>query len=336
MEPEISRGIEIALIKYAFARIMSVSDPIRNSVVETSHSTWRLGHTIECARLPKPDDRSAIASWKDGDNFYILRLAKSEQLPDATPANSCEVRLIHEGGTLSAVWAIGNNAICKVHHWSPNTTSECDTIKFIQKMVPKVPVPEVINSWVDGDRSFLVLKRVPGITLRDAWETMSAVQQESILDEVVHMCDLLASVTSGRLQNVNGGPVLESYLAHSERNFLEPLSVYESKKYFIQESIRSNPEIEEKFHLYHADLGPGNIIVSNQKLSAIIDWESAGFYPRFWISTKPSVSRGLNFHPPIPGIAETEWRKRLRVKLEDSGYPRFAEWYMEWKNTNSR
>jgi hypothetical protein len=33
---------------------------------------------------------------------------------------------------------------------------------------PQVPVPEVIYSWVDGNRSFLVLKRVLGITLRDA------------------------------------------------------------------------------------------------------------------------------------------------------------------------
>lgn len=70
-----------------------------------------------------------------------------------------------------------------------------------------------------------MLKRVPGITLRDAWETMSATEQDSILDEVVHMYDILASITSDRLEDVHGGPVSEPYLAHSKRDSLEPLSV---------------------------------------------------------------------------------------------------------------
>jgi len=312
---------------------MSPSIPVRNSVVQVSHSTWRLGCTIECHQATEPDETCA-AAWKDGEYWYTLRLAKNEQQPDDTPANSNGVRLIHEGGTLSAVWAIGNNAICKVHHWSSDTTSESETIKFVQANTPHVPVPEVIHSWEDGNRSFLVLKRVEGITLRDAWETMSAAQQDSILNEVVHMCDTLATVTSDRLQNVYGGPALEPYLAHSNNDSLEPLNVFESKRYFFREDL-DNPEIGERFYLYHPDLGPGNIIVRDQKLSAIIDWESAGFYPRFWISTKPSVSPGLNFHPPISGVHEGEWRKRLRMKLEELGYPRFADWFMEWRRTKS-
>lgn len=139
----------------------------------------------------------------------------------------------------------------------------------------------------------------------------------------------------GATPGVCGGPVLEPYLAHSDRDSLEPLSVCESKRYFFRGILHPNPEIEERFHLYHPDLGPGNILVSNQR-SAIIDWESAGFYPHFWIATKPSVSRGLNFHPPISGIEETEWRKRLIQKLEERGYPRFPDWFMKWMMTKSR
>jgi serine/threonine protein kinase len=308
--------------------------------VQISPSTWCLGCTVQCDRVAEPDD-TCTAAWRDGEDWYTLRPvseqpAPSEKSPVATPADSHEVSLIHTGGTLSAVWAIGNNAICKVHHWSPDTTSESETIKFVQKMAPQVPIPKVITSWVDGERSFLVLKRVPGITLRDAWGTMSASQQDSILNEVVHCCEILASITSERLQDVSGGPVLEPYLAHSGKDSLEPLNVCESKEYFFRVDLHPNPEIKERFHLYHPDLGPGNILIYDQRLAAIIDWESAGFYPHFWISTKPSVSRGLDFCPPIPGIDETEWRKRLRMKLQDRGYPRFAEWFMEWRKSKSR
>jgi hypothetical protein len=176
---------------------------IQDSVVQISPSTWCLGCTVQCDRVAEPDD-TCTAAWRDGENWYTLRPvsdqpASSEKSLDATPADSHEVSLIHTGGTLSAAWAIGNNAICKVHHWSSDTTSESETIKSVQKMAPQVPIPEVITSWVDGERSFLVLKRVPGITLRDAWGTMSASQQDSILNEVVHFCEILASITSERL-----------------------------------------------------------------------------------------------------------------------------------------
>ena len=222
-------------------------------------------------RTAEPDDAYA-AAWKDGEDWYSLRHTTSKQVPEATSADS-PVRLIHEGGTLSAVWAIGNNAI---HPRTLIPLQRARPSKFVQEKAFQVPVPEVIYSWVDRNRSFLVLKRVPGITLRDAWGTMSVGEQDSTLDEVVHMCDVLASITSDRLENVHGGPVPEPYLAHSERDSLEPLSVFECESYFFRENLHPNPEIEERFHLYHPDLGPGNILLSNQKLS-IIDCECAGF-----------------------------------------------------------
>ena len=194
-----------------------------------------------------------------------------------------------------------------------------------------MPVSEVDYSWVDGDRSFLVLKRVPGIMLRDAWGTMSATERDKswmrLFLFAIYLL-LLLWIDSRMYIEVQCWSLT---LLPRKWDSLEPLDVRESKIYFFREGLHLNPEIEEQFHLYHPDLGPENILVHNKKLSAIIDWECAGFYPRFWISTKPSVSPGLNFYPPIPGVDEIEWRKRLRIKLEESGYPRFAKWFLEWR-----
>jgi hypothetical protein len=65
--------------------------------------------------------------------------------------------------------------------------------------------------------------------------------------------------------------VLEPYLSYSERDLLEPLSVSKSKKYFFLEGLYKNPTIKKRFYLYHPDLGPENIMIFNQKLSAIIN-----------------------------------------------------------------
>lgn len=265
-----------------------------------------------------------------------MRLVRSEKPNNALPSEPDAFSLVHEEGTQSAVWVVGNNAFCKVKSWTADMLLESKAIQFVQQTLPQVPVPGVIHNWVDNDRSLLLLKRVEGTTLRDAWQTMSIHQQEFILDEAVRLCNLFASVTSNRLRSVQCGPVLEPYLAHSGKDTLGPLTVCKSKRYFFREGLHPNPEIGSQFHFYHPDLGPGNIIVPNNRISAIIDWEGAGFYPRFWVSTKPSVSPGLDFYPPIPGVEDIEWGRKPRMKLEEQGYPRFAEWYMEWRKTKSR
>ena len=66
------------------------------------------------------------------------------------------------------------------------------------------------------------------------------------------------------------------------------------------------------------------------RVAGILDWEAAGYYPGFWIVTKPSVSPGLDFCPSVVGCKDFEWRKRLRIEFEKLGYPQAAEWFMKW------
>ena len=39
---------------------------------------------------------------------------------------------------------------------------------------------------------------------------------------------------------------------------------------------------EGQFYLTQGDLLPHNILVDGSKITAIIDWETAGYYPEFW------------------------------------------------------
>ncbi|OQE38048.1 hypothetical protein PENCOP_c009G06016 [Penicillium coprophilum] len=66
---------------------MAASVPIRNSAVQTSSSTWRLGCKIECDRIGEPDEPCAVAAWNDGDHRYTLRQIISEQPPIAMSEN---------------------------------------------------------------------------------------------------------------------------------------------------------------------------------------------------------------------------------------------------------
>lgn len=214
--------------------------------------------------------------------------------------------------------------------------SEDKTIAFVKKIAPQISTPEVIYTWTDHDRSYLILRRMEGSTLRDAWASLSLSQRHSVVKTIATHCDLLAQNTSQMLGSATGRPVLEPYLSPSNSGLLGLLTHKECERYFSAPSDGC-PTIGRDFHFYHPDLGPGNIMVSDDgRVAGILDWEAAGYYPAFWIATKPSVSPGLDFDPPIADLDDFEWRKCLRMELERWGYPQAAEWYMKWESSRQR
>ena len=247
--------------------------------------------------------------------------------------SSDELHLVHEGGSSSAVWAIGRQAFCKVKAWNSDMESEDNTISFVKKIAPQIPTPEVIYAWNDQDRSFLILRRIEGSTLRDAWVSLSPSQRDSAVRTIAIYCDLLAQNTSRLLKSVTGKPLLEPFLTPSGSGLLGSFTQEECMKYFSLSSAEG-PTLGGEFHFYHPDLGPGNIVVSDDgTVAGILDWEAAGYYPRFWIATKPSVSPGLDFDPPLAEFDDFEWRRCLKMELEVWGYPQASGWYMKWRTS---
>ena len=312
--------------------------PIDQSVRQIGPSRWYIGSLV-CERVNTMQYADAVAAWKEDDCTYILRKAKDDEVaPLATFADSSsdDIRLVHTGGTMSAVWTIGRGVFCKVKSWDPEMESEDKTIAFVKKIAPQISTPDVIHAWIERDRSFLILRRIEGSTLRDAWASLSLSQRQSLVETIATYCDLLAQNTSKKLGTATGRPVLEPYLSLTDSEFVGPLTQEECESYFST-SLEEGPAIEKDFHFYHPDLGPSNIIISNGgKVAGILDWESAGYYPAFWISTKPTVSPAFNFDPPIPEHEDHEWRKCLRDELVRLGYPKLGEWYMRWFRSRSR
>ena len=213
--------------------------------------------------------------------------------------------------------------------WCEGLESENDTIEFVGKHAPGVPVPEVIYSWVDYDwnRSFLILKRVGGQTLQDAWPQLSVPQKSQIASQMANYCSKLASITSLKFESATCRGVLEPYLTvDAESSYpswkprpLGPFSLEDLNSYLFQQST-CYPEVELPLYFYHADLGPSNIMVSEEgNVEGILDWESAGFYPRYWIVSKPMRSAGF-YLKSTEGTKREAWRDLLRSMLMKEGF----------------
>ena len=293
-----------------------------------------------CSKVAAKDIQplNSIASWQDGDNaFHLLPQDPLRAIP--TEGDSAIDR-IKECGTGGSVWGIGNEMICKVKSWCEGRQLEATTIHFVRENYPDLPLPEVIYSWIDISlkRTFLILKRVHARTIETAWPHLSVNQRSNIADEIAQHCFNLTAKTSSRYETVSGSGVLEYFLMESPPAShptwlpmnLGPFSFEEMKNHMTEISSETPPELSEMFHFYHPDLGPTNILVSDDgnNIATIIDWEAAAYFPLFWVATKPATFWPFRLESTID-TEKNQWAKLLVGALEMRGFHNDAM-YEKW------
>jgi Phosphotransferase enzyme family len=321
-----------------------MSPPVELSVRRVRETFWVLGTSMVCECDSKPSANS-IASWTDpaGNIFSVRKISEQEQelKSGSLDAQEAEADRMHQAGTGAAVWRLGD-AFCKVKAWCEGMELEADAIAFARQNAPSVPVPEVLCTWIDHswNRSFIILRAVKGETLARAWPLLTDAQRQRVASAVASFCEELASTTSSNIQSASGCGTLEPFLtAHPpavepswKPHLLGPLSVRELHIYLTKINSDVQMEFGDTFNYYHADLGPTNILVSNQgEINGIIDWESAGFYPRFWIGTKPLVSAGF-FLNGTDIDKRKAWSTLLSRSLEEKGFMSHVEHYQTWRS----
>jgi hypothetical protein len=297
-----------------------------------------MGTRFLCRRVASDDIENAIARWKDAEGTLGLFEHDGSISPNEQPCND----LVYHAGTSSAVWGIGLEAICKVKTWTRGMEMESDTLAFVQAKAPHIPVPEVIYAWLDKKlhRTYLILRRIQGTTLQDAWSSLTMDQQNKVADTVAQYCFDLTRATSKRLESATGCGVYEPFLHVSakeshpswEPRLLGPMSTEAFIRYLRRRSSEIQPPPVNEFYFYHTDLGPTNIIVSGSgTILGILDWESAGYYPEFWLPLKPYMSRGFLLSTEV---SRYDWADALIKKLSEKGFileQEHINWYKSLK-----
>lgn len=223
--------------------------------------------------------------------------------------------------------------IFKAKGWKQDRQLEAVTIKFVAENIPSVPVPGVLYSWVDESfsRVFLITRRVHARTLNDAWPQLSQAQRQGIANEMAdHFCTI-ARKTSSRFVTVSGKGVLDYFLMgkppFSNPTWLPmvlgPFTCAEMRRYMSKVSDQPVPQFGDTLLFYHSDLGPTNILVSDDGtiVAAIVDWETAAFYPDFWVATRPAGNPYFKLEEPTVDPLEVyAWNKLFSVALEKKGF----------------
>ncbi|KAF2757255.1 hypothetical protein EJ05DRAFT_60594 [Pseudovirgaria hyperparasitica] len=303
-----------------------MDEPIEQSVKQVSPNTWLIGSLV----LHRSTCGSCLATWSDdGERSFALTEAPvPPPLTTSLPPDNPHIQLVYSAGVSSAVWSVGKKAFCKVKSIVSGTTPEAATIDFVRKKQPDFAMPEVLYHTEYHGRSYLFLSRVPGRTLADAWPTLNEAWRQYYVTAVTEICKEMQEWTADRLSGVDGRNIPEQYLVKSRT----------AKDYSpgsLEKGCRAMAMDCSSFVFYHADLGPGNIIVENDPNSGtvgIVDWETAGYFPRGWIRTKFRICSGMDLSSSTDN--PVRWRSEVQRSLGANGFEDYSSaWQLWWQST---
>jgi aminoglycoside phosphotransferase len=180
---------------------------------------------------------------------------------------------------------------------------EAEAMRFVRKTCPQIPMPEVLGSW-DGTwqgeegLKFLAMTPMPGEELSKLWPTMSAEDRDSVKKDLAEILTHLRKIPvppDAKIGPVGGGLASDPRASDfeyggpfdTEADFNEwLLSMIHQENInlhasFYKDSLKSCMKNNHKLHFTHGDLGVHNILAENGRITAIIDWEFAGWYPEY-------------------------------------------------------
>jgi len=301
---------------------MATQCPVRNSIRKVDLDTWLIGEKL---LLTRSASTSSNSLWSYDNSSYSISNVDEEPPQSQLLENpsSGPIQLVHDAGDISAVWAIGG-AFLKIKSLEPNSTREQITLSKLKEMQLNFAIPDVIYHGEWDGRLYLILSKVPGRTLTEAWPTMDDERREHCVKAVANICNNLAECHGRRIGGIDGNQLHDPFLVKRK-----------AEKDFSHENLlRSCKELNmhgTTFHFFHCDLGPGNLLIDDNGSLGVIDWEMAGYVPKEWIRTRFRISSGMDLPVESPG-EKVDWRRRMQIQLGNEGYHDVANiWESWWK-----
>lgn len=191
---------------------------------------------------------------------------------------------------------------CFVKACIRNDATEADTLRFIAQHTT-IPVPRVQRVFKWGGGTFIQMDFVGGVILDFAWRKWSESTRNRAVEQLRGYISQLRSLqppSDGIVASVTGGPLLDNGRLgdkafgpfknhddfHQALRAGIPLNEFAALTLDVADIVHAHSrEYATKFT--HGDLAPRNILVQEDgTVTAIVDWETAGWYPEYWEYTK--------------------------------------------------
>jgi tRNA A-37 threonylcarbamoyl transferase component Bud32 len=160
-----------------------------------------------------------------------------------------------------------------------------------------IPVPKIYNAYLDNETGHgtIIMDYVEGEELRYVWDKLKPEERSSIIEQLRGYMEQLRSIEGSFIGSIDNTYCedqlftddLGSYGPYEDENsfhegIIKALRSSQEGPYteMVADFIRALPQ--HRIVLTHSDFAPRNILVSQGKVVAILDWEMAGYYPEYW------------------------------------------------------
>lgn len=252
-----------------------------------------------------------------GNDVNLPYIRNPEGLPVKLPPTKQirEAANIVSQRTGQTIVTIGTELFVK--YGRATSEREGQTLLYIEEKLPKLPVPRLYAMYYDHDDLFIVMERIRGPSLDTVWSGLSDDDKQSItrsLRETFDEMRRLSCPSPTVFGSVNGHSIPYHLFWDPEEN-PKLCGPFQSEKDFNSGLLAQYQRIQEennlppyKLEFYsahlgdvlhkhmpvftHADVQRKNMILVEHDEStperlrsckvAIVDWESAGWYPEYW------------------------------------------------------
>lgn len=115
------------------------------------------------------------------------------------------------GAGSRGVWSLGSQYILRDRENDPPDYDPQNT-RFLQEHT-KIPVPSTVLEWDEPDKSCLrVVKRIDGVTLKEAWPSLSETEKHDIVKQTYSCLEQLRSLQSSKIESIDHRPLYDSLL----------------------------------------------------------------------------------------------------------------------------
>ncbi|MCJ1396753.1 hypothetical protein MMC18_009645 [Xylographa bjoerkii] len=184
--------------------------------------------------------------------------------------------------------------------------AEANTLRFIAKHT-SIPVPKVHHAFTHRGKTYILMERICGKTIAKRWHSLSDTSKASIFKQLKRMIEELRSIPSKTtgVCSLDGGPIHDCRLPQTSswgpfntvydfhlalRNDVTFKSLEAQTHSLPSPAAISDMQELVAFHesvicppvLTHGDLSSFNILLRDNTVVGIIDWETAGWLPYYW------------------------------------------------------
>jgi len=283
--------------KYIFFRIASCENH-QTYLPTTPNSSWTLPHKSG-PQHPNPTGNRPLRSRIIGTAETNQRATEHSMSPsDGLPS----VEDVHASSDV--LYSMGNRTVVGmgpdlvVKYGDRVRLSEAEAMEYIARNTD-IPVPKVLKAFEQAGRTYIYMTRISGQTLDSRLDNLSDAQVERIVEQVAgYVTEMRNLGENDYIGSTTRGPCTDYFWQYNDQL---PTGPFDNEAQFNDLIISAYHdrwgETRPKFHTFlrslyrdnhrilftHGDLAPRNIMVSDDgRITGIIDWEYAGWYPEYW------------------------------------------------------